>query len=98
MRVIQGNILEQAYVNGVINVRMKICQHVDGIFSCRLDVSQDIGGLAVMPLGFELDIDACQAFGNGPLEQGPGYFHRQSIEHLHNPAFFMGLDHGKWYM
>ena len=67
--VVLTNVLEQADVDRIGEIRMEVEQHVDAGFVGRANGFQDFGRLRVVSLrAAQIDIDAPQSFRDRPLE------------------------------
>jgi hypothetical protein len=66
--VVNADILDEPYMYGVVEKRMKIEQYVDAWFRDCPNVLQDIGWFRIQELRLEVDIEPLQTIGYGPAE------------------------------
>ena len=96
-RVVLRDVLERAHEHRVVEIGVEVEQHVDAGHGGGPDVLQQLLGLRQGLLrSAQVDVDAQQPFGHGPLEHAPvlaalglqgGFAHQ-----LDDPGFFPAFD------
>ena len=89
--VVQGDVLEQAHVDRIVQKGMEVHQHVDPCPGLVAQVTQDFVGLPVAALEGEVEGQGGQPFGQGPLVYRPGQALAQLAQQLQGAALLPRL-------
>ncbi len=90
------DVFQQADVDGIFQVGVKIEQDIDSRLANRPDMPEHLLRLRVMQLRFERNVEALQAVRDGPAKQGQVTFRGASdgdgLQKLQQARFVAGID------